>query len=44
MIDHIEFEAPFGFLGKITERLVLERYMKRLIGQRNLWLKQRLEA
>ena len=44
MIDHIEFEAPFGFLGKIAERLVLERYMKRLIGQRNLWLKQRLEA
>ncbi len=44
MTDRIEFEAPCGFLGKIAERVVLERYMKRLIVQRNLWLKQHLEA
>lgn len=44
MTDRIEFEAPLGFLGKIAERVVLERYMKRLIMRRNLWLKQHLEA
>lgn len=43
MIDRVEFEAPFGALGRLAERLVLERYMERLIVQRNDWLRRRLE-
>lgn len=44
MIDRIEFEAPLGFIGRVVEWIVLERYMKRLIARRNLWMKQCLEA
>ncbi len=44
MRDRIEFEAPFGILGRIVERLVLERYLEKLILQRNRWLKQQLES
>ncbi|UOQ56217.1 SRPBCC family protein [Leucobacter allii] len=44
MIDRIEFEAPFGPLGRIAERLLLVRYMERLIVQRNDWLAHRLES
>lgn len=44
MLDRIEFEAPLGLLGRIAERVVLERYMEHLIVQRNLWLKRHLEA
>ena len=33
MLDHIEFEAPFGIIGLLTEKLILARYMqKRLYG------------
>lgn len=35
MIDHIEFQAPFGPLGRLVERLFLERYMRNLIETRN---------
>lgn len=44
MIDRVEFSAPFGILGRIAERLFLERYMRRLILQRNAWLKRELES
>src|SRR5690606_14615362 len=36
--DHVEFEAPFGLLGRVTERVVLGRYMRRLIDVRNAFL------
>lgn len=35
MIDRIEFQAPFGFLGQLAEKLVLANYLRRLIEQRN---------
>ena len=35
MIDRIEFEAPFGPLGRLAERLVLTRYLRQLIVRRN---------
>ena len=38
MIDHVEFEAPLGVLGRIAEKVVLDRYMPRLIDQRNAHL------
>lgn len=38
MIDQIEFEAPFGLLGRLVEKLILARYMQKLIESRNLHL------
>ncbi|MGO4105117.1 SRPBCC family protein [Leifsonia sp. YAF41] len=38
MIDHVEFSAPFGVLGRLAEKLVLARYLRRLIEQRNRFL------
>ncbi len=35
MVDRIEFEAPFGLMGRLVERLVLARYLQRLIEKRN---------
>lgn len=35
MVDRIEFAAPFGPLGRAVERLVLTRYLRNLIEQRN---------
>jgi hypothetical protein len=34
MIDRVSFAPPLGFLGRIVERLVLAKYMRRLIEQR----------
>lgn len=42
MFDDIEFEAPFGPLGRLVERLILSRYMKELIDQRNRTLQEAL--
>lgn len=44
MVDRIEFRSPFGTAGRIVDRLVLRRYMERLIRTRNDWLQQRLEG
>lgn len=35
MIDRIEFAAPFGPIGRQVERLVLARYLQKLIERRN---------
>ncbi|MGX9900017.1 SRPBCC family protein [Arthrobacter sp. SA17] len=35
MIDRIAFTAPFGFLGRLAEKLFLARYLKNLIESRN---------
>lgn len=35
MVDRIEFEAPFGPIGRLAEKLVLGRYLQRLIETRN---------
>ncbi|MBG6239722.1 ligand-binding SRPBCC domain-containing protein [Mycetocola sp. CAN_C7] len=39
MIDRVSFAAPLGFLGRAAERLVLARYMRRLIEHRNSFLR-----
>jgi ligand-binding SRPBCC domain-containing protein len=36
--DLVEFEAPLGVLGRAVERLVLGRYLRRLIDVRNAFL------
>jgi ligand-binding SRPBCC domain-containing protein len=43
MRDVFHFRAPLGFLGRIAERLFLTAYMKKLLIQRNAFLKQHLE-
>jgi len=38
MTDRVEFTAPFGLVGRVVERLVLRRYLERLIVDRGRFL------
>ena len=38
LVDHVEFEAPLGVLGRAAERLVLARYLRHLVDVRNTFL------
>ncbi|POH73404.1 SRPBCC family protein [Arthrobacter glacialis] len=38
MTERIEFAAPFGPLGRLVEKMVLTRYLKKLIETRNEFL------
>ena len=42
--DVFRFEAPFGILGAVFNRLVLTSYMKRFIAARNAIVKQYAET
>ena len=44
MIDIIEFEAPYGFVGSLCNRMFLTRYMRKLIEQRNRTIKEFAET
>lgn len=44
MRDVLEFSAPFGFVGRIVERLVLRRYLERLLTARAQVIKTAAEA
>ncbi len=44
MKDVMEFEAPLGLLGKLVERLVLARHMRRLLERRNRCIQQTAEG
>lgn len=35
MCDRLEFAAPFGSVGRVVEKLVLARYLQKLIEMRN---------
>ena len=43
MVDEWEHEAPFGLLGRLVDRLVLERHMRGLLERRNAALKAEAE-
>jgi hypothetical protein len=43
MTDVVKYRSPAGTLGRLVDRLGLERYMRRLLTQRNDWLKAELE-
>lgn len=43
MIDVLAFSAPFGILGRIAERLVLRRYLTRLLSMRAQVIKAAVE-
>jgi ligand-binding SRPBCC domain-containing protein len=38
MMDRVEYAAPFGPIGRIAERVVLDRYLRHLIDVRNTFL------
>ena len=40
MTDRVEFTAQFGLLGRLAERLVLRRYLHRLIRERGRFLSE----
>jgi ligand-binding SRPBCC domain-containing protein len=42
MTDIVEFESPLGPVGMLANRVMLTRYMTRLLEQRNHWLAQTL--
>jgi ligand-binding SRPBCC domain-containing protein len=44
MIDQFHFETAFGFLGKWINNLYLEKYMTRLLNERNQIIKQTAEG
>ncbi len=44
MVDIVNFRSPAGLVGALVDRAVLLRYLRRLIEQRNAWLKQSLES
>jgi ligand-binding SRPBCC domain-containing protein len=44
MKDVVRFSAPYGLLGRIVERLAVERHMRRLLERRNLHIKHTAES
>ncbi len=43
MQDIITYQAPFGFAGRIIDKMILYKYLTRLIKKRNTNLKNTLE-
>lgn len=43
MVDSVSFEAPFGPAGLLVERVLLKRYVRNLIEERNVYLKAEAE-
>jgi ligand-binding SRPBCC domain-containing protein len=43
MHDSIAFASPLGALGRLVDRIGLERYMAKIIGERNVFLKAAAE-
>jgi ligand-binding SRPBCC domain-containing protein len=44
MWDTLSFESPFGILGRLVNRLFLERYMRSFLIERNHNLKRLIES
>jgi ligand-binding SRPBCC domain-containing protein len=44
MIDIFEFRSPFGFAGRILNKLYLTNYMRRLLENRNKLIKETAEG
>ncbi len=39
MIDSIEYETPFGALGRLFDKIILKKYLTALIQKRNEFIK-----
>jgi len=44
MVDLIHFEAPYGFIGKLANKIFLTKYLNKLIEQRNAVIKEYAES
>src|SRR5690606_9000774 len=44
MKDVFHYEAPFGFIGRIVEKLILTNYLKKFLLERNQIIKQYAET
>lgn len=44
MIDHVEFESPYGILGKWVNRFYLKKYITALLLERNRVIKEYAES
>jgi len=44
MRDIFDYRAPLGLLGRIAERLVLDRYLRRFLIDRNALIKEAAES
>ncbi|MFK7812667.1 MAG: cell division protein [Maribacter sp.] len=44
MKDVFDYDAPFGFLGKLANSLFLKKYMTELLEKRNLTIKEFAES
>jgi ligand-binding SRPBCC domain-containing protein len=44
MIDRLEFAAPGGLLGRLVDKLVLERYLRRFLIERNQAIRRIAES
>lgn len=42
--DTFDYTAPFGLLGSVAERLILNRYLRNLLVNRNQFIKQAAES
>ena len=40
MRDTLTWSSPFGIIGRIVDKLLLERHLRDLVGKRNLMLKR----
>lgn len=44
MIDQLHFETPYGFFGKFINAIYLEKYMAKLLNERNQMIKEIAEG
>jgi ligand-binding SRPBCC domain-containing protein len=44
MLDEVDYQSPLGILGRIADKLFLEKYMTRLLRVRNAHIKRVAEA
>ncbi len=44
MRDVFEFRSPFGFAGKVADKIFLSSYLKKFLKERNLMIKQAAET
>lgn len=44
MIDIVEFESPYGFIGKMSNILFLKKYIERFLTKRNDVIKEYAET
>lgn len=44
MVDQVEYEVPFGCIGRVVDGLLLARHVEHLLVKRNNYIKARAES